>query len=92
MGFALTLVIVASGFLKVKVSLKSQRLVLEMASFTGVANVLRDGSWVEIDTKLLVPGDVLEISSKDKVLPVDCILIRGGGIYNSALTINSCRG
>jgi magnesium-transporting ATPase (P-type) len=91
MGLSLTIVIVSSGFIKVRVSLKSQRLVLEMASFTGTANVLRDGSWVETDTKLLVPGDVLEISSKEKVLPVDCILIRGGGIIHRNLTISSCR-
>lgn len=82
MGLALTIVIVASGYLKARIALKSQRLVLEMASFTGKANVIRDGKWQSIDTSLLVPGDVMEIPENSQVLPVDCVLIRGGGMLN----------
>ena len=51
------------------------------------ARVLRDGSWQEIDAKLLVPGDVIRIRLGD-VIPADVKLISGDylSVDQSALT------
>jgi len=48
---------------------------------------LRDGSWQEIDVKLLVPGDVIRIRLGD-VIPADVTLIEGDylSVDQSALT------
>ena len=51
------------------------------------ARALRDGSWQEIDAKLLVPGDVIRIRLGD-VIPADVTLIEGDylSVDQSALT------
>jgi magnesium-transporting ATPase (P-type) len=81
MAIVFQIVILASGGAKIRVSLKSQRLVLEMASFSQCyATVYRDGAWTTLDAKELVPGDCIEVKRDSRVLPVDCILIRGSGM------------
>ena len=51
------------------------------------ARALRDGTWQEIDAKLLVPGDVIRIRLGD-VIPADVKLIEGDylSVDQSALT------
>ena len=51
------------------------------------ARALRDGTWQEIDAKLLVPGDVIRIRLGD-VIPADVTLIEGDylSVDQSALT------
>ncbi|NIA01326.1 MAG: plasma-membrane proton-efflux P-type ATPase [Planctomycetia bacterium] len=51
------------------------------------ARALRDGTWQEIDAKLLVPGDVIRIRLGD-VIPADVKLIEGGylSVDQSTLT------
>jgi len=51
------------------------------------ARALRDGTWQEIDAKLLVPGDVIRIRLGD-VIPADVTLIDGDylSVDQSALT------
>ena len=51
------------------------------------ARALRDGTWQEIDAKLLVPGDVIRIRLGD-VVPADVTLIEGDylSVDQSALT------
>jgi cation-transporting ATPase 13A3/4/5 len=87
MGLLLTAVIIASGVTKVLVSLKAQRKVLAMANFTGSVKCLRNGSWVQLSTRDLVPGDVIEVTASEHVLPVDAILVDGGAVADeSSLT------
>ncbi len=52
------------------------------------ALVLRDGLWVEIPAKLLVPGDIIKIKIGD-IIPADALIIEDDGyllIDQSALT------
>ncbi len=51
------------------------------------ARALRDGEWLEIDAKLLVPGDIIRIRPGD-VIPADVVLIEGDylSVDQSALT------
>ncbi|KAL2914989.1 hypothetical protein HK105_205533 [Polyrhizophydium stewartii] len=77
MALVLTAVIVGSGITKVVVSTNAQRRVLEMATFHGSANVLRDGTWSRVDCSELVPGDVIEIEASENELSVDCVLVKG---------------
>ncbi|RKO92078.1 E1-E2 ATPase-domain-containing protein [Blyttiomyces helicus] len=87
MGIVLTIVIVCAGLLKVTVALRSQRKVLEMASFEGSVRVCRDGMWRDFSTRDLVPGDVIEVQATEHVLPVDCVLVDGGAVADeSSLT------
>jgi magnesium-transporting ATPase (P-type) len=87
MAAVLTIVIITSGLIKVGVALQSQRLVLRMASFHGTAFVYRQSSWTRIDTVDIVPGDIMEIKADSHLLPVDCVLIRGGAVADeSSLT------
>jgi cation-transporting ATPase 13A3/4/5 len=87
MGLLLTAVIVSSGITKVLVSLKAQRRVLAMANFTGSIRCLRNGQSVLLSTRDLVPGDVIEVTASEHVLPVDAILIDGGAVCDeSSLT------
>ncbi|KAJ3068122.1 hypothetical protein HK102_007250, partial [Quaeritorhiza haematococci] len=88
MGLVLTAVIVISGLFKVSVSIKAQRRVLQMASFHGKVNVLRDSKWAHLSTTELVPGDVIEIRDDDEhILSVDVVLVEGGSVADeSSLT------
>lgn len=40
------------------------------------SKVMRDGAWSEIESKMLVPGDVINISN-GTIIPADCIMIHG---------------
>lgn len=56
MGMVLTGVIVASGVVKVFVSLNAQKRVLRMARFHGEVCVKRDGGWMGVGVDQLVVG------------------------------------
>ncbi|KAI9317824.1 hypothetical protein DFJ73DRAFT_967558 [Zopfochytrium polystomum] len=61
--------------------------VLSMANFTGTMLTLRDGHWIQLTTDQLVPGDVVEIRSSDRALPVDAVIVDGGAVCDeSSLT------
>jgi len=40
------------------------------------SKVMRDGKWAEVESKFLVPGDVINISN-GTIIPADCIMIHG---------------
>eukprot|EP00257_Ricinus_communis_P022509 XP_015582261.1 plasma membrane ATPase 1 [Ricinus communis] len=58
-----------------------------MARLAPKAKVLRDGSWVEVDAAVLVPGDIISIKLGD-IIPADARLLEGDPlkIDQSALT------
>ena len=51
------------------------------------ALVLRDGKWNKIESKYLVPGDIIKLIGGDNV-PADCILFQANEmkVNNSSLT------
>lgn len=56
MAFVLTSVILGSGFIKVLVSQEQQKKVIQMATVRDHMRVLRDGEWINRDTRQLCPG------------------------------------
>ncbi|KAI9209570.1 uncharacterized protein BJ171DRAFT_484440 [Polychytrium aggregatum] len=87
MGLVLTIVIVASGLVKVMVGLRAQKRVLEMVTFSNMCKVKRGGRWETVNSIELVPGDVVAVESSEHVLSVDCVLVDGGAVADeSSLT------
>jgi hypothetical protein len=59
---------------------------LQITTYVTDATVLRDRVWVRLDSRNLVPGDIVKVRS-DWLLPCDLLLIQGSCICNeSALT------
>ncbi|MDR3491137.1 MAG: magnesium-translocating P-type ATPase [Gammaproteobacteria bacterium] len=54
---------------------------------TATANVLRDGNWIELPCRVLVPGDIIRLIAGDMV-PADSILIKAKDVHvqQAALT------
>jgi len=51
------------------------------------ALVLRDGKWNKLESKFLVPGDIIKLNGGDNV-PADCVLLSANEmkVNNSSLT------
>ena len=49
----------------------------------------RDGKWINISEQLLLPGDIISISSEsgfyETFVPADCLLLAGTGITNESI-------
>ncbi|SAM09612.1 hypothetical protein [Absidia glauca] len=85
-GVADTAVILLSAIVKVLVRLKSEHRIKKMAEFTDNCNILRDGSWQEMSTADLVPGDVFEVA-EGKTTPCDAVVLSGNIVADeSSLT------
>ncbi|KAG2225949.1 hypothetical protein INT45_006645 [Circinella minor] len=85
-GVADTAVILLSAFVKVFVRLRSERRIKKMAEFTDKINILRDGTWEEMSTADLVPGDIFEVDD-GKVVPCDAVVLSGNVVVDeSSLT------
>ncbi len=69
---ALVLLSVFFGFLQ---EYKAEKTLSDLRKYiTNRTRVLRDGKWLEIDSKFLVPGDIVEVHIGDKI-PADLRLI-----------------
>lgn len=58
-----------------------------MATYSCAINVMRSGSeetLTEIDSKELVPGDVIEVP-ENRIMPCDVILLTGSCIVNESM-------
>ncbi|KAJ2676100.1 hypothetical protein IWW42_000769 [Coemansia sp. RSA 1085] len=85
-GLVDTGVIIISASIKVMLRLQSERRLKHMAEHEEMVAVRRDGKWVEMSTRNLVPGDVIEIVTGAHI-SCDCVLISGMAIMNeSSLT------
>ena len=49
---------------------------MQLSKYITECTVLRDGQWVKVDSRHLVPGDVVKMRS-DWLLPADLIIIQG---------------
>jgi cation-transporting ATPase 13A2 len=57
-----------------------------MARYSIPVNVLVNGQLKNnIDSGLLVPGDVIEVPGRDSIMPCDCIVLTGSVIINEAM-------
>jgi predicted P-type ATPase len=58
-----------------------------MATFYGHAKVLRDDRWIEIPSRNLAVGDILEVEANETPLSVDCVILSGDVVVDeSSLT------
>ncbi|MCO5602074.1 hypothetical protein L7F22_056201 [Adiantum nelumboides] len=65
---------------------RSQLSIAKLTEYVTQVDVFRDQNWCNIDSRKLVPGDVIKVSD-DWLLPCDLVIIRGSCICNeSALT------
>ncbi|KAJ2345408.1 hypothetical protein GGH91_002541, partial [Coemansia sp. RSA 2671] len=85
-GLVDTGIIIISASIKVTLRMQSEGRLKRMAEHEEPVMVLRDGEWSQISTKLLVPGDVIEVVS-GAYMSCDCVLISGNAIMDeSSLT------
>jgi cation-transporting ATPase 13A3/4/5 len=84
MALVITCVILLSALVKIYVSNKSQRRIKEMAEHNDHCTVKRLGKWGKVETKDLVPGDVLLIEP-DAKLPCDAILVSGEVLMDESM-------
>ena len=49
---------------------------MQISEYVTEADVLRDGKWVKVNSRDMVPGDVVKLRS-DWLLPCDLVLISG---------------
>jgi cation-transporting ATPase 13A3/4/5 len=87
MALVVNVVIIVSGVVKVVVARKAQAQILGMARFSSKTKVLRDGKWSDMDSEELVPGDIFQVETSERPVPVDCLLLQGGVVMDeSSLT------
>ncbi|KAJ1967987.1 hypothetical protein IWQ62_001520 [Dispira parvispora] len=85
-GLVDTGLVILSALIRVIIRLKSEKELKAMAEQNIDCQVLRDGEWVKLSSRDLVPGDVIQIV-KDMPLPCDAIVISGNTIVDeSSLT------
>jgi cation-transporting ATPase 13A3/4/5 len=57
-----------------------------MARYSIPVNILINGQLkTNIDSGLLVPGDVIEVPGRDSIMPCDAIVLTGSVIINEAM-------
>ncbi|KAF8919770.1 hypothetical protein CPB85DRAFT_1373089 [Mucidula mucida] len=58
----------------------------EMSKFSCKMEVVVDGAWVQRDSSVLVPGDVVNLSTSDSsIVPCDMFLLSGDAIINESM-------
>lgn len=55
-----------------------------MVERTGQVEVLRDGKWINVDSNLIVPGDIIQLHAHSQI-PTDVLIMNGKCIVNEAL-------
>ncbi|KAJ1726975.1 hypothetical protein LPJ61_004837, partial [Coemansia biformis] len=85
-GVVDTGVVLLSAAIKALLRLHSERRLKRMAEQEEPATVYRDGEWLRMSTRELVPGDVVEVTTGAH-MSCDCVLISGNAIMDeSSLT------
>ena len=88
LGIVLATVVFITGVFSYFQSSKAASLMDDFKNFIPkTAQVLRDGKWEEIESKKLVPGDVIKVKGGDNV-PADIVLFEANEmkVDNSSLT------
>ena len=85
-GLTDTLVILLAALVKVYVRLKSENRVKKMAEHVNTCQVLRQGTWHDLSTADLVPGDIIQILP-NQIVPMDGVILNGDVVVDeSSLT------
>lgn len=85
-GLVDTGVVLLSATIKVVLRMQSERRLKRMAEQEELVSVYRDEKWIEVSSKDLVPGDVIEVVSGAH-MSCDCILLSGNAVMDeSSLT------
>lgn len=75
LGIVLCAVIIITGLFSYFQSSKAASLMNDFKNFIPkTALVLRDGRWNKLESKYLVPGDIIKLNGGDNI-PADCILL-----------------
>jgi sodium/potassium-transporting ATPase subunit alpha len=88
LGSVLIGVVLITGFFSYYQSAKAANLMADFANFIPKkAKVIRDNKWTEIEARLLVPGDIIEIVMGESI-PADVILFEAQEmkVNNASLT------
>ncbi|KAJ1921082.1 hypothetical protein H4219_000940 [Mycoemilia scoparia] len=86
MGLVQMCVIIISALVKVIVRLKSEYKVKSLAEQQSSCLVKRDGEWSELDSRELVPGDLVGLSGHSQIV-CDGVIVRGEVVVDeSSLT------
>lgn len=81
--FIISAVSIVTTLLETKASMKRLR---EVSKFECEVRVLRSGFWTHVDSAVLVPGDVYEVTDPSlSVLPCDSLLLSGDCIVNESM-------
>ena len=78
----LFLVVLVTGFLKIRVTRNGQRTVANLVQNQAKCDVLRDGSWAVLSNDELVQGDVIKVHGDDWVVPCDLAMLQGTCVVN----------
>ncbi|GAW05440.1 Ca-transporting ATPase [Lentinula edodes] len=80
--FAISIGSIATTLVETKKTITRMR---EMSKFNCKVNVMVDGTWAELDSTDLVPGDLVNLSSSQlTVIPADMFLLTGDAILNES--------
>jgi cation-transporting ATPase 13A3/4/5 len=82
--FLITVISTISTLVETKQAMKRLK---DISKFSCIVRVWRGGTWWDIDSEELVPGDVFEVPSAAKMptLPCDAILLDGDCIVNESM-------
>lgn len=88
LGIVLSFVVIVTGFFSYAQTSKAASLMADFKNFIPKESViLRDGNWVKLEARLIVPGDIIKINTGDSI-SADCILLEAAEmkVNNSSLT------
>ncbi|KAJ7563257.1 hypothetical protein O6H91_03G103100 [Diphasiastrum complanatum] len=81
-----TCIVLLSASITIYTRRRSQFTIAKITEYVTETEVLRSGTWKKIDSRSLVPGDLIRVCS-DWLLPCDMLIIQGSCICDeSALT------
>jgi H+-transporting ATPase len=77
--------IVVNAFIGFRHTRTSERVLRLLRSKLAIrARVLRDGKWITIDAKYIVPGDIAALGLGD-IVPADCKIIEGNALVDQSM-------
>jgi cation-transporting ATPase 13A3/4/5 len=56
-----------------------------MAHYQSTVRMLRAQTWMLVDSRELVPGDIFELTPDLTLLPCDCVLLSGDALINESM-------
>jgi cation-transporting ATPase 13A3/4/5 len=76
-------VVLFAAVLKMYLKRRNQEIIAKLTDFHSTEVVYRDCDWLEIDSRSLVPGDVIRVQN-DWAVPCDIVLTKGMAVCDEA--------